>query len=170
MKNTKPRFSSGTQVEATPKGYHSVTPYLSIKDAGRAIDFYKRVFGAQERLRMPGPDGKSVMHAELTIGDSIIMLSEEMPQFGTKSPSTLNGTTVNFAFYVQNADAMFKKAVDAGSTVISPMEDRFYGDRAGIIQDPFGHKWTIATHIEDVPMEELKKRMEAQGAKMGEKK
>ena len=135
-----PRFSIGTQVKPIPEGFHSVTPYLSISGAAKAIEFYKKAFGAQERNRMDGPDGKSVAHAEISIGNSIIMLSNEMPQHGNKSPATLKGTPIKLAVYVQDCDAVFKRAVDAGATVTMPMADQFYGDRAGGVQDPFGHK------------------------------
>src|SRR3989442_10562837 len=114
-----------TNIKPIPDGFHSITPYLSVKGAAQAIDFYKRAFGARERFRMPGPDGKTIGHAEIVIGDSIIMLADEMPQFGNKSPQTLNGTPVGFLIYVENADLAFKHAVDAGATAKQPVEDKF---------------------------------------------
>ena len=170
MRETKPRFSTSSPVKPIPEGFRSVTPYLSIRGAAQAMDYYKRALGAKERYRFPGPDGKTVAHAEMTIGDSIIMLSEEMPEHGNQSPTTLKGTPVNFAVYVQDADKVFKRAVDAGATVVRPIADQFYGDRAGCVQDPFGHKWTIMTHIEDVSPEGMKKRMAAECTKMAQKK
>ena len=147
-----------TKVKAIPEGYHSVTPYLFIRGAATAIDFYKNVLGARERMRMPGPDGK-VMHAELQIGDSIIMLADENPQIGAKSPETLGGTSSSHHVYVENVDITTQKAVSAGAKLVRPVKDEFYGDRSGTIIDPFGHMWSIATHIEDVSQEEMKKRM-----------
>ena len=147
-----------TKVKAIPEGYHSVTPYLFIRGAATAIDFYKNVLGAKERMRMPGPDGK-IMHAELQIGDSIIMLADENPQIGAKSPETLGGTSSSHHVYVENVDITTQKAVSAGAKLVRPVKDEFYGDRSGTIIDPFGHMWSIATHIEDVSQEEMKKRM-----------
>jgi PhnB protein len=170
MQETKPRFSASTRVRPIPEGFHSITPYLSIKGAAQAIEFYKKAFGAQERHQFMDPDGKTVRHAEIAIGDSIIMLGEEMPEHGNPSPAALKGTPVGFGVYVQDADAMFKRAVDAGAKVTMPIADQFWGDRAGGVQDPFGFKWNIMTHIEDVPSEEMKKRMAAQSAKMGQDK
>jgi PhnB protein len=165
MQETKPRFASEKKVKPIPEGFHSVTPYLSIKGASQAIEFYKKAFGAQERERVNGPDGNTVAHAELMIGNSIIMLADEMPQHGNQSPTSLKGTPVSLAIYVNDADPVFKQAVSAGATVLKPMEDQFFGDRAGFLQDPFGHKWGVMTHIEDVSPEELKKRMSAECAK-----
>jgi len=147
-----------TKVKAIPEGYHSVTPYLFIRGAATAIDFYKNVLGAKERMRMPGPDGK-IMHAELQIGDSVIMLADENPQIGAKSPETLGGTSSSHHVYVENVDITTQKAVSAGAKLVRPVKDEFYGDRSGTIIDPFGHMWSIATHIEDVSQEEMKKRM-----------
>jgi PhnB protein len=149
-----------------PKGYLTVTAYLSIRGAARAIDFYKKVFGATERLRMPGPSPDTVGHAELTIGDSVIMLADEFPAFGNKSPQTLNGTPVSFAVYVPDADATFNQAVAAGAQVLHPIQNKFYGDRAGTVIDPFGHIWTVMTHLEDVSPEEMNKRAAVEHAKM----
>jgi PhnB protein len=169
MPETKPRFSSEKKVRPIPEGFHSVTPYLSIKGASQAIDFYKKAFGAKERYRMADTDGKTVAHAEIIIGNSIIMLSDEMPQHGNQSPITLKGTPVNLIIYVEDADSVFKSAVDAGATITMPIADQFYGDRAGSVQDPFGHRWMIMTHKEDVSPEEMQKRMAAQSAKMAQK-
>ncbi len=132
---------------------------ISVKNAAQAIEFYKRAFGAKERYRLPMPDGK-VGHAEIMIGNSIVMLADECPQFGNQSPQSLHGSTVGFALYVENVDQSFQQAVQAGATVKEPVSDKFWGDRAGTAVDPFGHKWTLLTHIEDVQPEEMKKRME----------
>jgi PhnB protein len=147
-----------TNVKPIPDGFHAVTPYLTVNDAGRSIEFYKRAFGARERVRMPMPDGK-VAHAELQIGDSIIMLGEECPEHGAVSPQTLEGSPVGLAFYVEDVDKTFDRAVDAGATAKEAPEDKFWGDRAASITDPFGHKWMLLTHLEDVPPDEMKKRM-----------
>lgn len=152
-------------VPSTPVGYHTATPYLVAKGAAAAIDFYKSVFGATEVLRMAGPDG-TIMHAEIKIGDSIIMLAEEMPGWGFSSPSTLGGSPVGLCLYFPDVDARFAAAVAAGATVKRPVQDQFYGDRSGTIIDPAGHIWTIATHIEDVPPEEMCRRFEAEMKKM----
>ena len=148
-----------TTVKPIPDGYTTVTPYLTIRNAARAIEFYKRAFGAQERSRMPMPDGK-IGHAELTIGNSIIMLGDESPDCGNLSPQTLKGSPVGFALYVADVDHSFQRAVDAGATVKEPVTDKFWGDRAGTVVDPFGHKWTLLTHTEDVTPQEMKKRMD----------
>lgn len=148
-----------------PAGFHTLTPYLTVKDGAEAIDFYKRAFGAKERLRMPGPDGKTVGHAEIIIGDSIVMLSSEMPGCN-KSPETLGGTPVSLCLYVEDSDASFKRAVDAGAEVLRPIEDQFYGDRSGGVIDPFGHQWWLMTHKEDVSPEEMKRRLPAEYEKM----
>jgi PhnB protein len=145
-------------VSHTPAGYHTATPYLIVKGAADAIEFYKKVFGATEVVRMAMPDG-SIAHAEVKIGDSLIMLGEENPQWGAKSPRTLGGTPVGLCLYFPDVDAKFDGAVAAGATVERPVQDQFYGDRSGTVTDPFGHKWTIATHIEDVTPEEMKRRM-----------
>jgi PhnB protein len=146
------------KVKPIPDGYHSVTPYLFIKGAADAIDYYKKVFGAKERMRMPGPNGR-VMHAELEIGDSIIMLADENLEIGAKSPKTLGGTSSTLHVYFDNVDNIAEKAVSSGAKLVRPIKDEFYGDRAGTIVDPFGHMWSIATHTEDVSPEEMKKRM-----------
>ncbi len=149
-----------TKVKPVPEGYHNVTPYLVIKGAAAAIDFYKRVFGAAEMFRMPMPDGR-IGHAELKIGDSVVMLADESPEAEAISPKTLGGTTVGLMIYVDNADSVFNKAVSMGAKVKKPMADQFYGDRNGTLEDPWGHKWTISTHVEDVTPEEMNKRMAA---------
>jgi len=146
------------KVDPIPQGYHSVTPYLFIKGAANALDFYKKVFGATERVRMPGPNGR-VMHAEVQIGDSIVMLADEHPEMGARSPQSVGGASSSLHVYVQDVDSIAKKAVEAGAQLARPVQDQFYGDRSGTIIDPFGHMWSIATHIEDVAPEEMKKRM-----------
>ena len=154
------------KVSPVPPGYHTVTPYLTLRDAAKAIDFYKKAFGASVKVQMLGPDGKTVMHAELKIGDSIVMMSEESPQGGTKAPSSLGGTTGSVFLYVPNVDATFKRAVDAGAKVIAPMEDAFWGDRYGVVEDPFGHIWGFATHQREPSEEEMKKAMEDMAKQM----
>lgn len=149
-----------TNVKPIPDGYHSVTPYLIIKGAAAAIDYYKKVFGATELFRMAGPDGK-VGHAEIKIGDSPIMLADEHPDLGHVGPQTLGGTSVGIMIYVDNVDTMFKAAIAAGGQQVKPVEDQFYGDRSGTLKDPFGHMWTVATHVEDVAPEEMEKRAAA---------
>jgi len=153
-----------------PAGYHTVTPYLVVKDAAKAIDFYKRAFGAEEVDRMPGPGGKGVMHAEIKIGDSRLMLSDEMPGAGCSSPQTLGGTTCQLFIYVPDVDAAFQQAISAGATSTMPVSDMFWGDRYGKLSDPFGHQWGMATHKEDVSPQELAKRSEAFFAQMSQKK
>jgi PhnB protein len=147
-------------VKPIPDGYHSVTPYLIVKGAAAALDFYTKVFGATELFRMPGPDGR-IGHAEIKIGDSPIMLADEHPEMDALGPKTIGGTPVGIMIYVANSDAMFKDAVAAGAKVLKPLQDQFYGDRSGTIEDPFGHKWTIATHVEDVSPEEIQRRVAA---------
>jgi PhnB protein len=143
---------------AIPEGYHSVTPYLIIKGAAKAIDFYKRAFGATELMRMPTPEGR-IGHAEIRIGDSAIMLADEYPEMGHRSPQSLGGTGVSLMVYVERVDETFKKAIAAGATEVQPLKDQFYGDRSGTLQDPFGHVWTIATHIEDIEPAEMQRRL-----------
>jgi PhnB protein len=147
-------------VKPIPEGYHTVTPYLIVKGAAQALDFYQRAFGAQESVRMPGPEGK-IMHAEIQIGDSKIMLADEFPQMGAVSPQTIGGTPVGICLYVDNVDALHSQAVAAGAKVERPLQNQFYGDRSATLVDPFGHKWTIATHVEDVSPEEMQRRMTA---------
>lgn len=154
-------------VKPIPQGYHSVTPYIVVNDAAAAIDFYKRAFGAQVTAKMDIPGGK-IAHAELKIGDSMIMLADEMPRMSTKSPRSLGGTTGGIFLYVDNVDASFKQAADAGANVEMPPQDMFWGDRYGRLMDPFGHSWSMATHKEDVAPEEMKRRMQAEMAKMGQ--
>jgi PhnB protein len=145
---------------AIPEGYHSVTPYLIINGAADAIEFYRRAFGATEVMRMASPDGK-IGHAELAIGDSKIMLADEYPQMGHRSPKSIGGTGVSLMVYIEKVDEVFKRAIAAGAKELQPIKDQFYGDRSGTLQDPFGHEWTLATHIEDVPPEEMRRRAEA---------
>jgi PhnB protein len=147
-------------VKPIPEGYHSITPYLFIKGAAAAIEFYKSVFGATERMRMPGADGR-IMHAELKIGDSIVMLSDENPKVGALSPQTVGGTASGVNVYVADVDAAAQKAVDLGAQLVRPVANQFYGDRTGSIIDPFGHLWFVATHVEDVEPDEMRKRMAA---------
>lgn len=147
-------------VQPIPAGYHSVTPYLIIKDAARAIEFYKQVFGATELMRLTTPAGK-VGHAEIKIGDSPVMLADEFPEMNVRSPQTLGGSSIHLMVYVTNVDAITQQALAAGAKVIRPVKDQFYGDRSGTIEDPFGHNWTIATHTEDVPPDEMEKRAAA---------
>jgi PhnB protein len=147
-------------VKPIPEGYHTVTPYLIVKGAAQALDFYQRALGARESVRMPGPEGK-IMHAEIEIGDSKIMLADEFPQMGAVSPQSLGGTPVGICLYVPDADALYQRAVTAGAKVERPLQNQFYGDRSGTVIDPYGHKWTIATHIEDVAPEEMQRRMAA---------
>jgi PhnB protein len=152
-----------TKVNPVPAGYHSVTPYISVKGAAKALDFYKVAFGAEVVVRMDMPDGR-VGHAEIMIGDSHVMLADEMPDMPdavSKSPATLGGTTFGLMIYMDDVDTRFKRAIEAGAMVKRPVQDQFYGDRTGTLQDPFGHIWTLGTHVEDVSPEEMKKRMAA---------
>ena len=149
---------SAAMPKAIPDGYHSVTPYLTFKDASAAIAWYARAFGAKEEVRMPGPGGK-VLHAEIKIGDSHIMLADEHPVMGNKSAESIGGSPAAFMIYLEDADAAFRKAVEAGARVVRPVENQFYGDRSGTITDPFGLNWTLGTHVEDVSPEEMKRRM-----------
>jgi PhnB protein len=153
------------KVNAIPKGYHTVTPSVIVDDGARAIDFYKKAFGAQELMRMPGPDGR-IMHAEIQIGDSRVMLSDEMPDMDARSPKAYNGTPVGFYVYVENVDEAWRRAVDAGAKEVSPLTDMFWGDRTGSLQDPFGHKWNLAQHVADLTPEEIQKGQEAFFAQM----
>lgn len=144
-------------VKPIPEGYRTVTPYLAVDDAGKAIEFYKRAFGAKERGRMDAPEGK-IGHAELEIGDALIMLSDPFPQSTTKSPKELGGTSASLFVYSEDVDAAVKRAVDAGATVTMEPDDMFWGDRFGTVVDPFGHQWSIATHKEDLSPEEIAER------------
>jgi PhnB protein len=149
-----------------PDGYHSVTPYLIINGAAEGIEYYKKAFGATELFRMPTPDGK-IGHAEIKIGDSPIMLADEFPEMGYKSPQSLGGSPVSIMIYVEDVDAMFKQAIAAGGKEQRPVKDQFYGDRMGTLEDPYGHVWHVATHKEDVTPEEMEKRMKAHTAASG---
>ena len=148
-------------VKAIPEGYRSLTPYLVCKDAAKAIDFYTKAFGAQEFVRMPGPHGR-IMHAEVKIGDSMLMLSDENPERGAVAPSG-TGRSASLMLYTSDVDTVFKRAIDLGATSIETPTDMFWGDRMGNLKDPFGHQWAIATHKEDVSPEEMEKRMQAIG-------
>ncbi len=149
------------QVQPIPEGFTTLTPYVTVKDGNAAIEFYKKAFGAEEIFRMPGPDGKSVMHAELQIGNARMMLAEEFPApVGAKAPGSVNATTVTMHLYVPDADASFKRALDAGATTIFEPMDAFWGDRFGKVADPFGHQWGIATHMQDLTPEEIAKGAE----------
>ena len=140
-----------------PEGYHALTPSLAVENATHAIEFYKRAFGAKERMRMPGPGGM-IAHAELEIGDSVLMVSDPFPQSTVKPPKELGGTTVGVFLYVEDVDEVVQQAIDAGATVTMPVEDQFWGDRFGTVSDPFGHTWMIATHKEDLTPDEMMKR------------
>jgi PhnB protein len=140
-----------------PDGYATVTPYLHVRNAARAIDFYAKAFGAIELYRLGNPDGR-IGHAEILIGTSRIMLADEFPEMNVKGPQSLEGTSVSFMIYVHDVDAQFDRALAAGGTVLRPLMDQFYGDRSGTLTDPFGHSWTIATHVEDVSPEEMQAR------------
>jgi PhnB protein len=144
-------------VKPIPEGYSTVTPYLAVDDAAKAIEFYGKAFGAKERVRMPGPEG-TIAHAELEIGDSVIMLSDPFPQSPLKSPKQAGATTASLMLYVEDTDEMVQQAVDAGATITMPVETQFWGDRYGRVEDPFGHNWQIATHVEDVAPDEMEKR------------
>jgi PhnB protein len=153
-------------VKAIPEGFHTITPQLTLKDASQAIDFYKRAFGAKELMRMPGPDGKGVMHAEIQIGDSRIFLADEHPGMGCRSPQSLGGTTGALHLYVNDIDKAFAQAVAAGARELMPITDMFWGDRFGRVADPFGHEWSLATHKEDITDDEMRKRASAAMAAM----
>jgi PhnB protein len=144
-------------VKPIPDGYPRVTPYLQVDGASAAIDFYTKVFGATERMRMPSPGGK-VGHAELEIGNSLIMLADEFPEMGVLGPKTIGGTPVTISLYVEDVDDVFERAIAEGAVSVRGVENQFYGDRAGQLEDPFGHRWSVATHVEDVPPDEMAKR------------
>jgi PhnB protein len=148
-------------VKAQPDGYHSVTPYLIVRGGTRALDFYKKAFGATELMRLDAPGGK-IGHAEIRIGDSVVMLADENPDWGSKSPESYGGSPVHLMIYVDDVDTVFKRSLGTGATETRPVKDQFYGDRSGTLADPFGHSWTIATHKEDLSPEEIQKRMAAQ--------
>ena len=143
-----------------PDGYAVVTPYLCVDGAEAAIAFYGEVFGATEQMRLPAPDGK-IGHAELQIGDSVVMLSDEFPEMGARGPRAVGGTPVTLSVYVEGVDGVFERALRAGATALRPVADQFYGDRSGTLEDPFGHRWSVATHIEDVPPDEVARRAAA---------
>ena len=153
-----------------PDGYHTVTPSLTVKDGAQAIEFYTKAFGAVENFRMPGPDGKSLMHAELKIGDSIVMLAAEQPGTGCKAPTSAGASTGSLFLYVKDADAAFRRAVDAGATTVMAPADMFWGDRFGQVRDPFGHLWGLGTHKEDLAPEEIARRQKEFFASMSAKK
>jgi PhnB protein len=147
-------------VKPIPDTYPQAVPYLCVDDASAAIEFYRHVFGATERMRMPEPDGK-LGHVELEIGTAMIMLSDEFPNLGVLAPRTIGGTPVTLVLYVGDVDDVFTRAIDAGATALRPVKDQFYGDRSGTFEDPFGHRWSIASHVEDVSMEEMAQRADA---------
>jgi|ERR671937_26716 PhnB protein len=148
-----------------PEGYRTITPYLAVDDAAQAIEYYKKAFGARERVRMDAPDGK-IAHAELEIGDSLVMLSDPFPQASTRPPKELGGTSASVFMYVEDVDAVVQQAVDAGAKITMEVADQFWGDRFGSVTDPFGQLWSIATHVEDVPPEEIAERGKAAMAAM----
>jgi PhnB protein len=147
-------------VKSIPEGYHTLTPYLIVHDAAGAIEFYKQAFGATEMFRMAGPDGR-IGHAEIRVGDSQIMLADEHPEMNARSPRTIGGSPVSFMLYVEDVDGIVAQALAAGATLKRPIANQFYGDRTGGVEDPFGHNWYIATHVEDVAPEELQRRAAA---------
>ena len=151
-------------VQNPPPGYHSLTPYMTVKNAHAALDFYKKAFGAEMLMQLDMPDG-SIAHAEIRIGDSVVRLSEENEAWGTKGPLTLGGSPMFLMAYVADVDTAFRRALEAGASEVRPVADQFYGDRSGTLKDPFGHQWTLSTHIEDVSQEEAQRRMEAEFAK-----
>ena len=150
-------------VKPIPDGYPQLTAYIIVDGAKEAIEFYERVFGARERMRLPAPEDK-VGHAELVIGDGLLMLADEFPEMGVRSPKTIGGSPVIINLYVEDVDAVFAAALEEGAKEIRPLENQFYGDRTATVEDPFGHRWSIATHIEDVPPDEMQRRMEAAGS------
>lgn len=154
------------KVLSTPKGYNTITPYLIVDNATNALEFYKKVFGAKEKMRMEKPNGQ-IGHSEIQIGDSKIMLADEFPEMGARSPKIFGGTPVSIHFYTKNVDEVIKHAIDAGATLLMPVDNMFYGDRSGSVEDPFGHRWYISTHIEDVTPAMMKKRAAAMFGKKG---
>jgi len=153
----------GTKVKPIPEGYHAVTPYLSVKGAAGAIEFYKKAFGAKEVMRMPGPGG-TIGHAEIQIGNSRIMLADEYPDMNFRSPQSFGGSPVHIHLYVGDVDKVATQAMAAGAKLLRPVADQFYGDRSGTLEDPFGHVWHVATHKEDISLQEMKKRAAAMAA------
>jgi PhnB protein len=162
-KSGKRARTAAKKAQPIPAGYHTVTPYLVCRGAAGAIEFYKRAFGAKEKVRMPGPGG-TVAHAEIQIGDSRVMLGEETPEMGAKSPEMLGGSPVGVFLYVKNVDAFTNKAIGAGATVLMPVQDMFWGDRYGKLEDPFGHHWSVATHLREVSTEEMQQAMKNMAA------
>jgi PhnB protein len=146
------------EVKPIPDGYPQVTPYLSVDGAAEAIEFYEKVLGTKERMRLPGPDGK-LGHAEIELGDSVIMLADENPEMGVLGPKAIGGTPVTISVYVEDVDGVFEAATAAGAKSVREPENQFYGDRNAQFEDPFGHRWSVATHVEDVPADEMEKRM-----------
>jgi PhnB protein len=144
-------------VKPVPEGYPEISPYLIVDGAGAAIEFYGKVLGATERMRLPGPDG-TIGHAELQLGDSLLMVADEAPQFGLRGPRAIGGTPVTISVYVEDVDGVVERAAQAGARVLRPVEDQFYGDRSGQFEDPFGHRWSVATHVEDISPEEMSRR------------
>ena len=148
------------KAQAVPKGYHTVTPSLFVTGAAKAIDFYKKALGAEELMRFPGPGG-AIMHAEIKVGDSIVMLADEMPEQGGRSPKSIGGTPVSFFVYREDVESAWKRAVDAGAKVLVPLADQFWGDRTGCLEDPFGHQWWLAQHVQDLTPDQIQKNAEA---------
>jgi PhnB protein len=147
-------------VQPTPAGYHSVTPYIIVDNAAKALEFYQKALNAKELLRLPVTGSNKIGHAEIKIGDSQLMLSDESPEMDARSPKTLGGTPASFMIYVADVDKAFDQAIRAGAKAVQPVQNQFWGDRTGTVVDPFGHKWTLGTHVEDVPPKELQKRMD----------
>ena len=166
MKKKARRKPAAKKVQPIPKGYGAVTPYLSLRGAAQAIEFYKRAFGAKEIMRMPGPEGK-LGHAEIRIGDSRVMLSDEYQPMAFLGPQSRGGTTVHIHLYVRDVDAVVARATAAGAKLVRPVQDQFYGDRTGSLEDPFGHMWHVATHKEDLSMAEMKRRAEQAAKQAG---
>ncbi len=148
------------QAKPIPEGFSTITPYLIVRNADAAIDFYKKAFGAKEISRQPGPDGKTILHATIKIGDSVLMLNDELPDWGCRGPESLGGTPVSIHLYVTDVDASFQRAIDAGAEATMPVNDTFWGDRFGKLKDPFGHEWSIATHTEDLTPQQISERAE----------
>jgi len=156
---TKPGAAKGAKAKAIPDGFRTVTPHITIKGAAKAIELYKKALGAQELMRLPGPDGESIMHALLMVGDSAVMLNDEMPECGAFGPDASRPSPVTMHLYVPNADEFFARAVKAGMEPVMPLEDMFWGDRYGVLRDPFGHQWAVATHTHDYTPEQIQQNM-----------
>ena len=146
-------------VKRVPDGHHRVTPHITVRDAAKMIEFYRKAFGAEEQCRAPGPDGKTIMHAALRIGDSLVFVNDEFPEMGALSPLSTKGTPVTLHLSVEDADKQFQQALSAGAETVMPLADQFWGDRYGIVKDPSGHHWSIAHHVEDLTPEQIKERM-----------